>query len=452
MGVVLTGIRALANRGTPSSWILAGVLLVQTFLSLEVGVNPLSRLAGMAAFCRTGSLEISDYVRDEKSAWTLDWARTPEGKTYSNKAPGGVLLGIPVFCALERVLGAGGSVEAQHAIRHPASWVLSVLFQILPLGFLILRLKAFLPPDEKQRIALVLVLGLGTTAALFMNTWFGHGLTAVLSLAVLLALLSGSAFWAGILVGFGVLVDYSSLLALPALLCVGRVWNWRRFALGLLPGVLAFGLVHGMLFGAPWILVQKFQNPTFVDVPSGSPLFGIFHSFPRGEAVLGLLFGFERGILWTQPIVFLGLLWGFQRGVRSERDELAWRFSVVYFALLFLMNATFGAWHAGGSAGPRYLSAALPLLGYFGVRWLPRARAWVWGTLAVSVAFGILVFATTQTPGRGAIWSELLGRFPSEPGIRYLRLAVAVTLLGGTALNALRLMSQNSLSPPSQAR
>jgi hypothetical protein len=252
-------------------------------------------------------------------------------------------------------------------------------------------------------------------------------------------------------VGLGFTVDYSALLALPALLVVGSSWDWRKFALGLLPGFAVIGGIHTVLFGAPWILVQKFQNPTFVDVPSGSPLFGVFHAVPRWEAISGLLFGFERGLLWTQPIVLLGLAWGFFfRGQGSERA--AWRFAMVYFALLFLMNATFGAWHAGGSAGPRYLSGALPLLAYFGVRALSRAPRLATSALVVSVTFGILVFATTQTPGRGPVWPELLSRFSGEPGIRYLRLGVALGILALCLANAMRLISQNRLPRESHTR
>jgi hypothetical protein len=358
-----------------------------------------------------------------------------------------------VYCAIQKVFGAGESVQSQFQIRYIANFVLSLIFQILPLGFLILRLRDHCRAREGERIALVLALGLGNTAALMMNAWFGHGLVAVLSLGVLLSILERRPLLAGLCAGFAVAMDYSALLALPALLMVGRSWDWRKVVLGLLPGLAFIGSIHFALFGSPWILVQKFQNPAFVDVPTGTALFGVFHSFPQFEAIWGLVFGLERGLLWTQPIVFFGLVWGLFR-LGSNPERAAWRFSLAYFVLLFMMNASFGAWHAGGSPGARYLCGALPLLAFFGVRALvfAAARVGVIIALALSVTFGVLVLITTQTPGRGAIWPELLQMITNDPGVRLLRLVVVLGVLGVSGLNAARIMRRSFLSLKTEPR
>ena len=77
-------------------WILIFTFLL-AILSNRTGLNTnvMSRVALMLAISERQSFEISPW-----QSLTLDWAKTPNGRYYSNKAPGPSLLAAPFFAIL----------------------------------------------------------------------------------------------------------------------------------------------------------------------------------------------------------------------------------------------------------------------------------------------------------------------------------------------------------------
>ena len=383
--------------------------------------NTRSRLALLAALKEDHSFKIDPY-----KTWTIDWAQTPDGHIFSNKAPGPAFLALPLYFVLDSALTWGiESRQERDEIRtrnaEAISQVLSIIFQVfgfIALYFWALKSELLRSLSLQATAFFSLAFYLGTTATLFMNTFFGHGLAAILATGLLLALLEGRWQLAGLLFGWGVLTDYGSALLLPGAMYLlwdagphKRTRRIKSFLLGgVLPGVFWI-YYHTVCFGSPFILPNRFQNPEFV-VPSQEALWGIFASYPRPEALFQLLFGNIRGILFTQPWL-LGVLilspFALRRQLVNSTMAKAIGFSSVGLILLLIMNASFINWHAGGSPGPRYLCAIFPIFAMTGAKLmdaLPRIRSVLWIGLGVSLVFGSLVFAShrLQNPEDMAIW------------------------------------------------
>lgn len=378
--------------------------------------NALSRMATMRAMAH-GTFAIDPWV-----PWLMnpdtphavrgeDWARTPDGHYYSNKAPGSAFIGFPLFAPLDR----GGDAP-------PAAWlhrVLAAATQMLPYLVVVALALTLLPAAAFAGAAFhftALAMLLGNTAALYMGCFFGHALTAWLVLAVAIALARGRPSLVGLAYGFALLTDYSVGMLLPGLVVALAVRHGRSllwivpFALGgVVPGALWIWY-HTAAFGGPFAIANRFQNPMFQDTQaSGTSLWGIFDLSLRGEVVGELLAGARRGLLVTQPWMPVAVVAAVGLVVRGERRPLA-LFGVLGFAALFVMNACFGAWHGGWCPGPRYMSAIFPTLAliaglvYAGAGRPVRIALWI--GLAVALQLAAQVFATHVLPARDeALWS-----------------------------------------------
>jgi len=136
----------------------------------------------------------------------------------------------------------------------------------------------------------------------------------------------------------------------------------------------------------------------------------MFTLLPNWAVLIELVLGAERGILFTQPwilVLSFALLIRWRESKNPIPFELKLRFVIVLtcLSLLLWMNATFFAWHGGWTAGPRYLSVALPLFcfilawsfGYLG----DVSRASVVATVCVTLLFRGQVYATTSLVPEG---------------------------------------------------
>jgi hypothetical protein len=258
-----------------------------------------------------------------------------------------------------------------------------------------------------------------------------------------------------------------------------RAVHWRRaifFSLGVAGPFLLICWYNWVCFGSPFRLNNDFQNPLFKDasgaflgmfgLPNGyiaqlliaSPFRGIFYLAPVlllglaatimwlfrnrhaaiGAGVLGVAFVlgvFAGWMALSQPPNQLALvvcsrlalvlaLFGMFEMIRAfSGDDRAATGSLCFliFGFFFFVNACFNGYHAGFSAGPRYLIPGIPFLA------LPLVAAyvrWRWVTAAfaaVSVAIHLLLTATdAQNPVGVGGHARVEGnrdewRFPSNP-------------------------------------
>jgi hypothetical protein len=450
-----------------SHWCVLFVVLSTTVSLHDNNVNPYSRYALLSAIAEDHTLAIDAYRKD-----TCDWSHAPDGHYYSNKAPGAALLALPFYLPVDALVVAHAGDRATRDARRLQARdavldYLAIVMQVIPFALLVMVGASLLTTAGASRPALelaALAVLFGNTASLLMNMFYGHGLTVVLTLGLALAGHRRRFFWVGLLLGLAVLTDYSSALFAPIVLgfalapgsptAASRPARLARLGLGGLAPFLLFVGYHKLCFGGAFTLPNKYQNPVFVEVGQRA-LWGVIDFLPNPRVAYALLFGPGRGLLFTQPWVLVltlllpGLLWRRRLGeTRRALGRILLPLGFLGLLLLFLMNASFGGWHGGVCPGPRYLSAALPLVGLaLGLAYdrLPRpARAVLWLTVLPSLVIFAIVWA-----GDVAVWPQhqiwrrchetlyKFGLVKSYLRLGWIGLAFAVTAL--VALARLRL-------------
>lgn len=429
-------------------WVLAFLLLALA-VTQDGGTNPLSRFAAMRAITENNTLHINQYTD-----WTLDWSKSPNGNHYSNKAPGANLLGLPVFAATELLVAPLEDRKRDEKGRRPQpgyfqSIVLILCLQLLPFCWLILLISRWLESNGVSvwKIHLFAVASLfGNTAAILMNSWFGHGLAAWLMLAFSWLTLRKSYAAAGLALGFSVLTDYGGTLALP--FALGFVWvvanrsaaSLARFCLGgLLPAAL-WVWYHSAAFGGPLQIASLYINPEQLN--EGAPSI-----FQQAEILIQLLFGPVRGLLVTQPWVLVagGMFLFSGRAVPKEQRAHEWFCLATLAALLVLSSSTFN-WHAGFTPGPRYLSVIFPSIA-LALALRPISNVWI-PSVALSVglalAFRGLIYPFSILAPPDALWpTHISWLLHPNSGTAPLRLSIFLLVLSTTGWFAWRRLHES---------
>jgi hypothetical protein len=427
---------------------LVFAFFVQIVFQIHGGTNPRSRGAALVALVEEGSLRIDSYVH-----YTVDWSQTPDGHFYSNKAPGPVFIAFPLFWALDRIQtwGVTNRLERDQIRERRINGnmrLLSWLLQVLPFLFVAMLWCRYL---ERQTVSLatrilsLCALLFGNTASVTMNSYFGHGLASIFMLLCLLAVCQRQIGLAAFAFGWAALSDYgAAVYALPLAVLlwkeareIGWISAGKQIVLGAaLPAVL-WVAYHSSAFGGPFTLPFRFQNPVFVDKASETiHLWGVL-GLPSGAILFELLFGYLRGILWTQPWVFVVLSASVLLLLRRIPQSLSRPIAVVAagFVLLLCMNASFGGWHGGASPGPRYLSVGLvlfaPILGLVGDRLSPTVSAFAWITVTLGAVCGLFILSAYDFPADNqSVWSFIWSNLTvHHPGTALLRLGVSLPIL-----------------------
>lgn len=390
-------------------------IALNLFVTQDGGQNAASRLLAMRSFGDHGSFRMDAYLKS-----TDDWSRSEDGRYFSNKAPGPMLLGFPVFFVADKLHQVVEKEPADGIRPHPAymqNTITSFVMQVLPFALLALACAAWLGQMGysigSQAFFLLAVL-FGNTASIFMNSYFGHGFAALLQLAGVLFLLKRRYGFAGMMFSFSLLSDYGFAMQIPALLAALALERPNKkealqFAGGAIPGALLWIIYHSLAFGSPFAIASRFQNPVFLE-GEGSSLWGML-SQPQWPTILELIVGPSRGLILSQPWLFLVIpaaIWFSLK--KRERSPLGTATAFCLFSLagLILMNASFNGWHGGATAGPRYLSGILPVCALLAAlvydRWHRLGIAMAWALLAVALVFRSLVYGGTILAPLTPLW------------------------------------------------
>ena len=315
-----------------------------------------------------------------------------EGRLHPNKAPGTSLLGVPVYVGLLAVERTLGLDPDDWWVLTVNAWVVSAgtVALLSALGaWVFLRFARRLYPESPfAAFATTLAFALGTLYFPYATMFYEHNLVATCLLAATYLVVTEDSshanprrrFAAGSIVGLGCLASYLAAVAAPVL----AAWWLARlrslsaamraslpFAAGVAVPLLALGAYHTLAFGNPFATNYQFEAPQFVEADGA--LLGVLQ-WPRLDRLAALLVSPFRGVFVGSPFLlmsFAGGLWLWRNG---HRETVAAFGAYVGFFLLF--NSSFNGWHAGWSAGPRYLIPTLPFLalcaGYGFVRF-PRA-------------------------------------------------------------------------------
>ncbi len=382
--------------------------------------NARSRIASLRAITEGHTLDINNY-----KDWTMDWSQSPNGKIYSNKAPGGMLIGLPIFWATDLIASGfyHGSLDEKSRRPEPGylQLIILVLFtQILPFAALVVfianKLAAWGYSRATQHYFALAAL-FGNTAAIYMNTYFGHGLAALLFLGFAICWIERNYALASFWFSFAILTDYVGIAILPAFV-LGTVLRERSLkpALpcmgGAIPGALLWIGYHLAAFGSPFAIATQFNNPALMEeVVNRSNLWGGFTFLPSLNILYELLIGPSRGLLFTQPWLLLTVILVpnfFAGGSRrnGNKPHFALMLMLGLMGLLWI-NAGYGVWHGGWCAGPRYLSMIFPafaLLAAILLEKLPHFRAPFWVALAAALCFRILIFPHSDLAPASPLW------------------------------------------------
>lgn len=418
-------------------WVLL-FLFVSLLVTQRSLTNPMARIAALRAATDGGTLHIDRY-----KDWTIDWALSPNGHYYQNKAPGSIFLGLPIFAITDLLERHTVANQRDAAGRLPepgylTNTLLVLTVQLLPFSLVVLLVGRELAARGVSRTAQhVFALGalFGNTASMLMNSYFGHGLAAVLFLATFLFWLQRRWALAGLCLSWCVLTEYGALFVLPAFVVATlfreRDLRWATpVVLAAVPAIAIWCWYHTVTFGSPFSIASVYTNPKEIyQVPERHNLWGTFSFLPYPEFVGALVFGPSRGILFTQPWVLV--LIGCTVVVRRHRELLsASLLAVLTLAALLWMNGGFGGWHAGWTIGPRYLSLAFPALAaLMALLWdrIPLyARIALATGLAVSLTFRWLILPFPVIMPVKPLWPyawELFGRSRTLAPYAYLVIA-----------------------------
>jgi hypothetical protein len=444
----------LSHKPSTKKWIrfwIFGFLVINLVCHLSAGTNADSRFATLLAIAEDHTFKIDPYV-----TLTVDWARTPDGHFYSNKAPGPSLIAAPVFLFLEKLAYADvqNKDERVHLlIKYKATWLklVSYLFQLIPFMWVAYFISVKLIEQEYSTSTVYLALAallFGNTASVFMSTFYGHGMTAVWLLSMVLCARYGRYYGVGFCFGLSVLSDYSAvLLFFPLLFLIKR--DARNFLKIVLGGVFPFALwslYHTSCFGNPLHIANEFQNPIFKDVISEKGnLWGILLPFPNFSTLTQLIVGPSRGMIWVVPWILVLVGWSLVSVFTHRASEIPpeLRFSIVGLGLLLWMNSCFGGWHGGLTPGPRYLSPIFPVFALslalsFEKMNLMWQRA-LFVSVGISVLFTAFVYSTNISPELVPLWPTYLKQTLVNPtSSTVARLILVVPSLIVLSLKSLR--------------
>jgi hypothetical protein len=350
----------------------------------------------------------------------FDVATTPEGRHYSNKAPGLSLLGAPV-AALHGAIAGAPSIRAATRVLRLAVVTLPCLAFLL--GFAALA-RRFAGDDEGARRRGVIAYALGCMALPYGLLYFAHApAAAAIGIAFVgaVALARGPtarpralALGVGLAAGVAVLIEYQALLGALAvggyLLAMVRRRDRPAGAarpaptiglalLGASPPLLGLVAYHQAAFGAPWRTGYAFA----ADPAHRQGVLGIVG--PNREAMWNALLAPSNGLLALTPWVLVAIVGAI--AIARDRDArarigpealVAGGIALAYVVFVGSLVPAFG--RGGWSVGPRYAAIALPFLawlacaGYAALASRPILAVVADGLLVAGVAIHV-VAATT---------------------------------------------------------
>jgi hypothetical protein len=391
------------------------VLVSYTYFYQGGGWNQNSRFDLVRAVVERGTLRIDAYHEN------TDDKAFANGHYYSDKAPGLALLAVPVAEAIRPLLRAAGVDPASARGLVAISYLVTVFTVALPMAAscaALFLIALWLGNDVSAAGFGALALGLATPIWAYSTLFWGHALAgACLVFGFAFALKLGRSQSQDVLLGLGVgltagwatVTEYPAAPAavILAVLALTMVWKdgwprrWRAsvgIAMGASACIAVLLIYQFRVFGSAF-------QPSYSYYPAGAfpwmkqGYMGL--TYPRIDVALKLLFGCRRGLLFAAPVALaapFGLRWLWNQPSGRAAAAAASAIAAYYF----LFNASFRAWAAGWSYGPRYMAAGLPLLCIGLAPAWNKTRPFWRGVLALAavggVWLGLMAVSTTAQP------------------------------------------------------
>ena len=355
-----------------------GIEATLALLILGVGVtfshpgswNQNAKFAATVAFVEpgtrfTGTFRI-DTLKDSVRLGTADWAQSPSGAFYSNKAPGVSLLAVVPYFLLYHVERAAGldptTLELTRINAFALNLWISVFWNIVAALALLRRLPRLGVHSSEGAAVVAVAYALATPVLPFGCSMWGHTTAAAFVTLGTLDVAEGSrarCFTGGLWLGMAALTEYLAAvsLATAAIFVLSgsdrseRLW---KFASGSAAPVAALLVYHDLAFGSYFTSAPSLSNPIFLQPAKVAGLFDL----PSPERLLRLLFGAGRGLFWQTPILLASGI-GVVSWHRSGRRAFA-AFAVATIALYALSISTMEGFQGGTTTSMRYMIVTLP--------------------------------------------------------------------------------------------
>ena len=373
------------RRLTPATAPRLGFALVLTLYLLTtrweaMSGHQTSRLAAVESLVERGTLTIdaSTYRNTE------DQVRH-QGKHYSSKPIGAILLGVAIYAPLH---AAGLSLSSNSGmVIYLLTLFSSGLLQALLAFFLT---KALIRRGLQERSALLwsLCIATGTLLGAYATTLNSHTpAAAIITIAALFALDADDPgqrrpfVVSGILAGLSTSFDVPAGLTLVGVLPLALFYKHRLlrpalwFGLGAAALIALHLLANLAAYGTPLIasMAGEYYFPGSYWT-SGHVSISDAIAETRMEKLWNMVLG-TRGLFWHIPIVGLGL-WAVARlRTRAVRSEALMALSLLLLPLLFYVFKTDPKVHGGSCIGPRWLLPSVPLLGLLAAQYPLRKTA-----------------------------------------------------------------------------
>jgi hypothetical protein len=343
--------------------------------------NEMPRILMTKAIVDQGVLNL-DRVQGELFTHT-DTSVSPSGHIYPNKPPGPSLMAVPVY-ALCKLFRFTSLRAVTWAFRVSVVTLPSLLF--LPLFY---RLSRRFAADELSRRAALVAYALGSQAMPYALLFMSHALTAVFAGAAFVSAVAlvrrgtprprWAAVWVGLACSLGVAMDYQS--ALPSIViglyvvaCTRRrVMNAALMALGALPIAVFLGYYHHVAYGG----VLKTGYSYAVDTALKSGFLGLVG--PSWASFVNTMLLPSNGLLVLAPwvlLAFVGMVVVVvDRGARRRCGAETLACATILIADVLMLSSLVPYMSRNGwSVGPRYMTLAMPFVGWLAVIGLQTAK------------------------------------------------------------------------------
>jgi hypothetical protein len=380
-----------------AAYALLAILVVPVYPHF-ISANEISRWILAVAIVDYHEVEVTKVINATHTR--MEDLSTVDGRIYSNKAPGGALVGLPAYAIARAIAGP----PSRHNMRATLD-AMRLLGSTVPVILLALWFAATarrLGCSEDRVTFAVATMLFGTPLLAYGLLFFAHALSsfALFGAFALLFEDRGSQnadrrnqVFAGALIGLAVLTEYPSAIpaavliacALPRLRASGAI----RVIAGGLPFALILGAYNYIAFGSFFTLSSAHEsNPIFRNL-AGRGLFGI--GIPSPVYLLRLLFDPAKGLFVFSPVLLLAFL-----GLPAAKRAMPRSAFIALLATPLSILLTFSGypnWDGGWTVGARYLVPAVPYLALLiALAWKTRLQALLFGASVAVVSIVSLVF------------------------------------------------------------
>lgn len=338
--------------------------LAAFYLDTWINGSSTSRAIAVVSFAESRSLQVDKY--QEKSVDKI----FVNGHYYSDKAPLSIFLVIPFF-ELINLFG----IQPENMER--TAYILGdILCGSIPFTLIILISFLFIRKETDSKISPVLLSMLpfyGSFVFIYSGTYYGHLLSALfLLIAYIFIRFSKRFFIAGILCGLSFATEFPTAIVCAAWavqICLNEksIRPAFKFALGIVPSLVFIGAYNYFLTGSAFVSSYKYHAMEQIHTNYG-------FTFPKAEALWGLVISPYRGILFYTPFLILFLYEIFKSSTGTSFKENARAFFSNYLTLISLASILFIAgyfeWWGGWCYGPRLIFFIAVLLCFQGILFL----------------------------------------------------------------------------------